>query len=228
MTEIVGARLGIGWGWDAGESGWKPGVDQNFRTEETLIGLKVISNALTAPPGSPADGDTYVVATGGTGAWATQDGAIASYMAGAWYFFRPVDGLRGWFANLSGFRRYNGTIWVAEVTSRNKAAALAQWVSGAVVQNGVFRFMWKAPYAGTVDSLDYVTGNGSFTLAVKINATNVTGLGAVAVSSTTPANATATAANTFAAGDEVSGTVTAATGSPANVFLNLNVTWAGG
>ena len=228
MPEIVGARLGIGWGWDVGESGWKSGADRNFRAEETLIGLKVISDTLTAPPGSPADGDIYIVATGGTGAWATHDGAIASYMAGAWYFFRPVDGLRGWFANLSAFRRYNGTTWIAEVTSRNKATALAQWVSGAVVQNGLFRFMWKAPYAGTVDSLDYVTGNGSFTLAVKINGTDVTGLAAVAISSTTPANAAATAANTFAAGAEVSGTVTAATGSPANVFLNLNVTWAGG
>lgn len=228
MTEITGARLGIGWGWDVGESGWKPGVDRNFRTEETLIGLKVISDALTAPPGSPVDGDAYIVATGGTGAWAAHDGAIASYMAGAWYFFAPVDGLRGWFANAGVFRRYNGTTWVAEVTSRNKAVALAQWVSGAIVQNSMFRFTWKAPYAGTIDSLDHVTGNGSFTLAVKIGSTNVTGLAAVAVNSTTPVNVAATAANTFTAGAEISGTITGATGSPTDAFLNLNLTWAGG
>jgi hypothetical protein len=149
-------------------------------------------------------------------------------MAGSWKFFTPVDGLRGWFTNLSGFRRYNGSAWVVEVTSRNKGVALAQWVSGAIVANTTFRFMWKAPYAGTVDSLDYVTGNDSFTLAVKINGTNVTGLSAVTVSSSTPANATATALNTFLVGDEVSGVITGTSGSPTNAFLNLNLTWAGG
>lgn len=53
-----------------------------------LIGLCVKDKDLTAPPGSPAEGDTYIVAVGGTGAWAGHDGQIAAYYSG--WVFQPI------------------------------------------------------------------------------------------------------------------------------------------
>ncbi|MBG1232967.1 DUF2793 domain-containing protein [Aestuariivirga litoralis] len=47
------------------------------------------SKTLTAPPGSPALGDHYVVATGGTGAWAGKDKYVAVYTARGWVFLAP-------------------------------------------------------------------------------------------------------------------------------------------
>lgn len=108
---------------------------------------------------------------------------------------------------------------------RNKGAAMAQWVSGAIVANTTLYFSYKTPYAGTVDSLDYFAGTGSFTVAVKINGTNVTGLSAIAVNSGTPANTAASGAKTFAAGDTISGVITSAASSPTDALLNLNMTW---
>jgi hypothetical protein len=110
-------------------------------------------------------------------------------------------------------------------TPRDLAEIQAQWVMGAIVANGTFQFAYKARYGGTITTLNHVSTTGSFTVAVKINGTSVTGLSAVAVSST-PGTATASALNTFAAGDQITGVISSATGSPTDAVLNLNVTWA--
>lgn len=48
---------------------------------------------LAEPPQSPAIGTCYLVATGGTGDWSGQDGAIACYTAGGWRFIAPIEGV---------------------------------------------------------------------------------------------------------------------------------------
>jgi hypothetical protein len=98
-------------------------------------------------------------------------------------------------------------------------------VSGAIVANTTIWFE-DMPYGGTINSLRYHTGNGSFTVAVKINGTDVTSLSAVAVSSATPASTNSTAAFTFVAGDTVTFVITAATGSPTDAYLSADVTWS--
>lgn len=50
----------------------------------------VLDKDLTAPPGSPASGDAYYVATSATGAWAGHSGEYAVYGARGWTF-RAVD-----------------------------------------------------------------------------------------------------------------------------------------
>ena len=102
----------------------------------------------------------------------------------------------------------------------------AQWVTGAIVANDTVWLAYDAPYNGTINALTYFTGNGSFSVAIQINGTNVTGLGAVAVSSATPATTNATAANTFTAGQRITAVITAATGSPTDALLSLAVTWS--
>jgi hypothetical protein len=43
-----------------------------------------------APPGSPADGDTYIVGTAGSGAWAGHNNAVAIFYGG-WIFIPGPD-----------------------------------------------------------------------------------------------------------------------------------------
>jgi len=116
--------------------------------------------------------------------------------------------------------------WATGAAPRNAARMQAQWVSGAVVANDTIWFAYDAPYAGTINSMTYLTGAGSFTVAVQINGVSVTGLGAIAVSSATPATASATAANTFTAGQRITAVITAATGSPTGAVLSLAATWS--
>ncbi len=100
-----------------------------------------------------------------------------------------------------------------------------QWITGAVVINDIGYFCWDPPYPGTINSLTYFTGSGSFTVAVQISGTPVTGLSAVTVSSPTAATTNATAANTFTAGQHIACVITGTTGSPTDVLLSLAVTW---
>jgi hypothetical protein len=111
-------------------------------------------------------------------------------------------------------------------TPRDKARLQAQWQNAATVSDDTVWLCFDTPYAGTVNSLTYFTGNGSFVVSIQINGTPVTGLGAVAVSSATPATTSATAANVFTAGQRITAVITGSTGAPTDALLSLAVTWS--
>lgn len=82
-------------------SRWLSGTNQNSIPAndnalrcEVLAGL-VISDSVTAQPGSPADRDLYIIPAGATGAqWSTFDeDDLAIFYSGTWYAFAPVDGV---------------------------------------------------------------------------------------------------------------------------------------
>lgn len=54
--------------------------------------IAVISLALTAPPSTPAIGDTYIPAAGASGDWAGQVGKLAQYTPGGWIFVTCPNG----------------------------------------------------------------------------------------------------------------------------------------
>jgi len=80
---------------------------------DALIDLYVISNALASPPGSPTDGDAYIVAASPTGAWAGQTGKLAVSLDGGWNFYAPFKGLIAYVASASDFEVYTGSAWVS-------------------------------------------------------------------------------------------------------------------
>jgi hypothetical protein len=61
---------------------------------DALVQLAVRSRSLAAPPGSPADGERWIVAASATGAWAGQSNKIAAWQDGTWSFFAPAIGWR--------------------------------------------------------------------------------------------------------------------------------------
>jgi hypothetical protein len=70
---------------------------------------------LTAPPGSPANGDRYIVATGGTGAWAGQDAKVAVWNGSAWVFYTPKVGWLAYLEDEQKITAYKVTGWSAGV-----------------------------------------------------------------------------------------------------------------
>lgn len=64
----------------------------------------------TAPPGSPADGDTYLVGASATGDWAGQDGNIAQYYGG-WKFIAPKTGATFWVEDVKIWIMYVVDAW---------------------------------------------------------------------------------------------------------------------
>ena len=69
---------------------------------------------LTAPPGSPALGDRYIVAAVATGAWATHEDDIAEWAGTEWLFQTPTIGLATYVEDETEFYMWNGTAWVQE------------------------------------------------------------------------------------------------------------------
>src|SRR5687767_10750846 len=97
-------------------------LNEAIRTLDALVQLAVLDRDLAAPPVSPADGDRYLVAVGGTGAWAGRDGKVAAWQDGAWAFLAPKTGWLLWVADESRLISFDGAAWIdAAVHSVNPA-----------------------------------------------------------------------------------------------------------
>ena len=78
-----------------------------------LVQLAVISRVLTAPPGSPVDGDRYIVASSATGIWSGWDLNVAFYADGAWTRLIPRPGWLAYSIADAGFFGWTGAAWAA-------------------------------------------------------------------------------------------------------------------
>ena len=61
---------------------------------DALVQSSVKSRVLATPPGSPANGDRWIVPSGATGVLAGQTDKIAFWREGAWAYLSPVVGWR--------------------------------------------------------------------------------------------------------------------------------------
>src|SRR5271157_3053427 len=142
------------------------GDRHELRTQQVLIQPNVISLALSTPPGSPVNGNTYIVGAAPTGLWAGQANSIAYWAVdpqdgpsitpniatGAWEFYTP---LAGWsiFDNLTGLTwRFSGTAW-----NFARIAGSATVTSPATTQAVAF----PVTYTGTAAPVVTATAVGS-------------------------------------------------------------------
>lgn len=68
-------------------------VNAGTRVLEAAGVTSVISNVLTAPPGSPSDGDLYIPAAAATGAWSGKEDTLQLYVGTAWVTISPKNGM---------------------------------------------------------------------------------------------------------------------------------------
>jgi hypothetical protein len=79
---------------------------------DALLCARFLDRDLTAPPVSPADGDTYLIKATATGAWAGQDGKIAYCADGNWRFYAPFTGLVAYVVDENVLLVFDGSGWV--------------------------------------------------------------------------------------------------------------------
>lgn len=79
---------------------------------DMIVQLTVESADLTVPPVTPLNGQCWIVATGGTGAWSGKDGAIVAWTANGWLFATPKAGWRGWVRDRGNNLRFIGSSWI--------------------------------------------------------------------------------------------------------------------
>jgi hypothetical protein len=71
----------------------------------------------TSPPGSPAEGDQYVLGSSPTGAWSGKAKYIANFFNGAWQFIPPLPGAQAYAADEDAYYYYDGSAWALTSTS---------------------------------------------------------------------------------------------------------------
>ncbi len=89
-------------------------LNETLRLIDTLVQLAIVDRDLNAPPGSPAEGQRWIVkaSPSPTGAWAGHGNHVAAWQDGGWVFCTPQV---GWFAYVideGALIAWNGTAWV--------------------------------------------------------------------------------------------------------------------
>lgn len=144
-----------------------PANDNSLRNQ-ILNGL-VISESTDAQPGSPANGDIYIMTGAASGTqWATFDQYdLAIFMSGTWYAYAPVSGI---VVNVAGtLKRWNGSSYVDAASggsASNTVTALA--TSGAVTIDCSLGDYFTCALAGNVTSISFTNLPGSGKGATKM------------------------------------------------------------
>ncbi len=73
---------------------------------------------ISTPPGSPAEGEVYIVGGSPTGAWDGKEKQIAYFSTG-WKFITPNEGLTIWVNDEDKMYSFDGADWVASSISTN-------------------------------------------------------------------------------------------------------------
>ena len=169
-TGVLVPAVNDGLAWDgahwvpskAAATGYtKPEVDQllidtaktvNDRVDAAVLGMvhgTAVLAILSTPPATPVEGQSWIVGRAATGAWATHENKIASWIGGAWAFLQPDTKATHLVEDQAALYSFNGTSWV-KVASTVAA-------SGTTAQRGVGEII---PWALDTIPADYLECKG--------------------------------------------------------------------
>ncbi len=96
-----------------------------------LVQMSVPDRDLTMPPGSPAEGDRFIVASGATGAWSGWDDDIALFGDGIWFRLPKQIGWRAWVEDEGTLVVWDGAQWydLSGVVGSDGASAYEVWIA---------------------------------------------------------------------------------------------------
>ncbi|KKM82981.1 hypothetical protein LCGC14_1314000, partial [marine sediment metagenome] len=159
----------------------------------------IIDNDLNTPPGGEGEGDRYIVAAGGAGAWNGHDDDIAEYNGAGWDFFTPEEGWTVWIVDEDTNFTWNGAAWVefGSTISHNNTTGLqggaaAEYFHLTSAQHGALHAVYTDAAAVSAVSTadDYIKNDvndetsGDLTVANLITVGSVDGVDISALSIT--------------------------------------------
>lgn len=167
-------------------------LNGNMVLVDALSQPSTISITTTTPPSSPADGATYIIPTGATGAWASAAvGSLTVWSAnnGAWSFYAPQTGWTVYNQSNNTFYAYNGTAWAATAGSSGGITALTGDVTasgtGSVTATIAANAVTNAKAAQMAANTLKGNNTGSTANAADLTVAQVSSLLALAPSATT-------------------------------------------
>jgi len=152
MVNTVGPKIAV---VDSIPDGAYYGVDGRsfLRMFQALIQPNVINLTTTSPPGSPTNGDTYVIGSGASGAWIGLDAHIAYWTTdnplfplGTWDYYAPKQGWQVVSQVNNGTYVFNGSAWVG---ARVATILFEVDGGGSAITTGA-KGQWPIPMACTI------------------------------------------------------------------------------
>jgi hypothetical protein len=107
-------RLGIT-DLEEGQAAPETSVNENIRTVEQGANVFIVTDRVTAPPGSPVDGRTYLIIATATGAFAGKENQLALRVGSTWRYVTPIKGTRAYVQDENLWYHYveSATEWRA-------------------------------------------------------------------------------------------------------------------
>lgn len=105
-------------------------VNAALRRLDGIVNLSVIDRDLATPPVNPSEGDRYLVAASGTGAWSGWDGDVALYSGASWRRLTPRDGWQCWVEDEGVLLLRQGGAWTSLLRAETTPLARAPFGSG--------------------------------------------------------------------------------------------------
>lgn len=102
-------------------------VNEALVALDSLTQSGIIDRNLTAPPGSPSEGDTYIVGASATGDWSGKDNNIATYYDSIWRFYPPKVGWLVYVVDEGIHLKYDGSSWVVAFTQSGASWGWQDW-----------------------------------------------------------------------------------------------------
>jgi hypothetical protein len=85
--------------------------NEALRILDTLVQLAVLDRDLATPPGSPGEGQRWIVAASPTGAWAGHAHHVAAWQDGGWQFSAPGVGWLSYVIDEGSLLTWSGSAW---------------------------------------------------------------------------------------------------------------------
>ena len=165
-----------------------------------LSHLAVLDRDLSAPPAAN-EGDTYLVASGASGAWAGEEGKLAHFADGAWAFYAPFPGLIAFVADegtlavytAGGWKDYGGLLSGIAVLSQTASGAQSRMVtveeelsglSGASVATSILIPDRAVVWGVSTRTSETITGASSYECGISGETSKFGGLLGIAAGST--------------------------------------------
>lgn len=98
-------------------------VNEALARLDAAAQLSVVSSALAQPPASPAEGERFLVPSGGAGAWYGRAGNIAVWSNGGWIYLAPRPGWRVWDESARGWQFHDGRSWIGDAVAVSAGGA---------------------------------------------------------------------------------------------------------
>lgn len=110
----------------------QPEVTHNEALLLIALAFRGVISITNTPPGSPVEGDSYIVGSAPTGAWAGRANCLTTYTSGGWRFL-PDRNSSGTVITM-GARHYGLHVWVRTDGGGPAYGALYVWLAAGWVQ----------------------------------------------------------------------------------------------